>query len=140
MKKNKKTPILVTFGHMHEKLKLSNLNTYLKLKYLIIKCEEPGKKRKRVVYDSTDKILYLNTAVVPRVERVRNGTKHHFCIVKIKDHQVIEAKDIWIKIKNNTYIGIEEKLLFKYVKNGNIAKINLYDNYESKWLEKSICI
>lgn len=72
--------------------------------------------RKRVVLERDPDILYLNTAVVPRVVRSNKCPVmniHHFCLVRIVDGCVIEASDVWVRLDDCKAVIEREDVLFK---------------------------
>ena len=78
-----KKAALVTFGHMHARLK-------------------HGGSRNMVGVDGRTGTVYLNAAVVPRVERVSEssggGTRRHFVRVGLVDGVVVRAENVWVRV------------------------------------------
>lgn len=72
-----------------------------------------GGIRKRVSFDANPGMLFLNTAVVPRVHEHENWSLHHFCLVETSSRMVIEAKDIWVRVAPNPCTIEHEVTLFK---------------------------
>jgi len=72
---------LVTFGHMHSRLKYGGL-------------------RNMVWVDGRTGTVYLNAAVVPRVETVEGGTRRHFVRVEMVDGVVVRAENVWVRVKD----------------------------------------
>ena len=71
---------LVTFGHMHSRLKHGGL-------------------RNMVGVDGRTGTVYLNAAVVPRVETVEGGTRRHFVRVEMVDGMVVRAENVWVRVE-----------------------------------------
>ena len=68
---------LVTFGHMHHKLK------------------NPRGKRRKIV-EVRDKTVYLNAACVPRVIKASEGEKRSFSLVTMKEGVVQTISLVWL--------------------------------------------
>ncbi|MEL6470872.1 MAG: TIGR04168 family protein [Cyanobacteria bacterium J06623_4] len=82
---------LVTFGHMHHKLK--NNTTQL---------------RKRVAQD-TEGTIYFNAANVPRIEKTSLGKRRSFSLVTLNQGKVESIALIWL---NESFEQISEELLY----------------------------
>ncbi|AFY71155.1 metallophosphoesterase [Thalassoporum mexicanum PCC 7367] len=71
---------LVTFGHMHHNLRLSNQQRQ------ITAIDEYG-------------TVYVNAASVPRIKELSTGRARNFTLVTLRSGQVVQAKIIWVDAK-----------------------------------------
>eukprot|EP00210_Caulerpa_lentillifera_P002405 g2306.t1 len=97
-----KSPALVTFGHMHHRLRR----------------QYGGGHRRRLVFDDKTGTLFFNVAVVPRVvySKDLSHRKHHFSLVEICDGKVIKASDAWVSRRNNDGSwNVESQVLFQRI-------------------------
>ncbi|MEL6604100.1 MAG: TIGR04168 family protein [Cyanobacteria bacterium J06614_10] len=82
---------LVTFGHMHHKLK-----------------NNTAQLRKRVAKD-TEGTIYFNAANVPRIEKTPLGKRRSFSLVTLNQGKVESIALIWL---NESFEQISEELLY----------------------------
>ncbi|MEL6902710.1 MAG: TIGR04168 family protein [Cyanobacteria bacterium J06606_4] len=82
---------LVTFGHMHHKLK-----------------NNTAQLRKRVAKD-TEGTIYFNAANVPRIEKTPLGKRRSFSLVTLNQGKVESIALIWL---NESFDQISEELLY----------------------------
>ncbi|XP_037493106.1 uncharacterized protein LOC105633485 isoform X2 [Jatropha curcas] len=99
---------LIVFGHMHKELAYGN-----------------GLRKMLVV--GSDKTIYLNGAIVPRVKRISGddrsstdsrGTWRGFTLVEILEGTVDKIAETWVSVNGDITSIEEEHILFKC---GNIA-------------------
>ncbi|KAF7838878.1 Metallo-dependent phosphatase-like [Senna tora] len=115
MKENNQVPIpLVVFGHMHKELAHGN------------------GLRKMIVVGNDNNTIYLNGAIVPRVQRLldegsRNisdnesalsspeakGTKRAFTLVEISGGRVVKIAETWVSVVEDRTVLEEEHILFQ---------------------------
>lgn len=82
-----RTVALVTFGHMHRML-------------------QQKKIRRMIVNQPKNRTIYLNTAVVPRVERVEpmHDSQHesvdsrNFTLVELEGPEVRSVQELWVSV------------------------------------------
>ena len=87
-----KTVPLVTFGHMHHRLRHTR-----------------DRLRDRVVVDEAGTV-YLNAAVVPRIEEWGHTTRHSFMVVTLDGDVVVRVLRVWITAEGDV---VEEERLFQ---------------------------
>jgi uncharacterized protein (TIGR04168 family) len=80
---------LVTFGHMHHHLR------------------HTSQLRRSALWQGHT--LYLNAARTPRIVNQDQENHHYFSLVELREHQVTDAKGIWVR--ENLEIIAEESLL-----------------------------
>ena len=86
---------LVTFGHMHHKLK-----------------KETPSLRKRVVTGPTGTV-YFNAANVPRIEKSETGDRRSFSLVTLIQGKVETISQIWL---NSNFEQLSEEILYTFSK------------------------
>jgi uncharacterized protein (TIGR04168 family) len=82
-----RTVALVTFGHMHRML-------------------QQKKNRRMIVNQPRHRTVYLNTAVVPRVERVEavhdsqheSADSRNFTLVELEGLEVQSVQELWVSV------------------------------------------
>ncbi len=75
-KLGKKIP-LVTFGHMHHRLRHTQ-------------------ERQRIKVKKIDHTIYLNSASVPRIKKINHQFMRNFSLVTLENYQVTEINLVWI--------------------------------------------
>ena len=116
-----KRAALVTFGHMHSRLK-------------------HGGMRNMVAVDARMGTVYLNAAVVPRVTSVAETslTRRHFVRVRLADGVVVRAENVWVRVdeEGGIVVGEDAECILEKVHNAN--RYRVYRAHTDEWTEVDI--
>ena len=126
-----KRAALVTFGHMHSRLK-------------------HGGMRNMVVVDARMGPIYLNAAVVPRVASLREAslrvaslgesslTRRHFARVRMADGVVVKAENVWVHVdeEGGIVVGEDAGCILEKVDNAN--RYRVFQAHTGEWTEVDV--
>lgn len=116
-----KRAALVTFGHMHSRLK-------------------HGGMRNMVSVDARMGTVYLNAAVVPRVASLGESslTRRHFVRVGLADGVVVKAENVWVHVDEEDGIALTQDVECILEKVENANRYRVYQAHTGEWAEVNV--
>ena len=113
-----KKAALVTFGHMHSRLK-------------------HGGMRNMVAVDARMGTVYLNAAVVPRVTSVGETSlsRRHFVRVRLVDGVVVRAENVWVRVDEDGGVDATEEIECVLEKVENTNRYRVFQAHTGDWTE-----